>query len=119
MKHIGYICILVGMLSSCSKSKTIFISNKTGSPITLVVESTYSTTRPAFKDSLNGLKIEKKKVFNFGDGKWSKEDKASLENLIKHTKVIKEGSSTIARMPNKTKVSHISFDVEELWLEIK
>ncbi|MGA0557203.1 hypothetical protein ACO2Q8_11165 [Larkinella sp. VNQ87] len=119
MKLIGSISLLVGILSSCGAPKTIYISNKTGSPITLLVDSSYNTSNLAFKDSLNGVKIEKKKVFNFGNGKWTTEDKTSLENLIKHTKVLKEGSFTIIDMPNKTKVSHIRFDVEELWVNIK
>jgi len=120
MKHISTISIIVVMLSSCSSSKTVYISNKTGSPITLLVDNSYHTLYAfAIKDSLNGLKIENKKVFDFGKGKWTKEDKTSLEELIKHTKIIKDGSSTAIDMPNKTNVSHISFNVEELWVNIK
>lgn len=120
MKHISILSLSVIFLASCSASKTIYISNKTGSPITLLVDSSYTTTHIAFiKDSLNGLKIETKKVFDFGKGKWTKDDKNSLEELIKHTKIIKEESSAAIDMPGKTKVSHISFNVEELWLNIK
>jgi len=72
-----------------------------------------------FIDSLNGLRIEKKKVLDFGQGKWTKEDKASLEELIKHTRIVKDGSATAMDMLSKTEVSHIRFNVEELWLNIK
>lgn len=120
MKLLSSILLIIVLLSSCSSSKTIYISNKTGSPITLLVDTSSNTTYSvAFKDSLNGLKIEKKKVFNFGKGKWRKEDKTSLEKLIQHTTLIKNGSRTAVDMPGKTKVSHISFNVEELWVNIK
>lgn len=118
MRHISIISIIVVMLSSCSSSKTVYISNKTGSPITLLVDNSGHPSF-SFRDSLNGLKIENKKVFDFGKGKWTKEDKTSLEELIKQTRIIKDGSSTAIDMPNKTKVSHISFNVEELWVNIK
>lgn len=118
MKLIASFSIVVALISSCSPVKTVYISNKTGSPITLVIDTTYHTSY-TFKDSLNGLRIENKKVINYGKGKWTKEDKASIEKLIKHIKVVKDGSSTAIDMPEKTKVSHISILVEELWLNIK
>lgn len=112
--------ILIVMLASCNVPKTIYVSNKTGGPITLLVDSFYKTSHsPAFKDSINGLKIEKKKVFAFGKGKWTREDKDNLNELLRHTKIIKDGSETAAVMPGKTRVSHISFNVEELWVNIK
>lgn len=118
MKLLG--SIIMVMLASCSVPKTIYVSNKTGSPITLLVDSSYKTSHsPAFKDSINGLKIEKKKVFVFGKGKWTREDKDNLNELLKHTKIIKDGSGTAVDMPGKTRVSHISFNVEELWINIK
>lgn len=120
MKLINSISILVVMLLSCNSSKTVFISNKTGSPITLLVDSSYNSNYPlVFKDSLDGLSIEKKKVLDFGKGKWTKQDKTSLEELLKHTKIIKYGSSTPIDLPDKTSISHISFNVEELWVNIK
>lgn len=120
MKIVGSVIIVVILLASCSWSKTVYISNKTGSPITLLVDRSYSINYPvAFKDSLDGLSIEKKKVFDFGKGKWTKADKAGLVELIKHTKIIKDGSATAIDMPGKTRVSHISFNVEELWVNIK
>jgi hypothetical protein len=120
MKLTGIITIIVLMLTSCSGSKTVYLSNKTGGPITLQVDSSYSIPHVfAFKDSLSGLRIENKKVFDFGKGKWTKEDKAKLEELIKHIKIVKDGSETTLDMPKKTKVSLISFIVEELWVNIK
>lgn len=108
------------MLSSCSASKTIYISNKTGNSITLLVDSTYRNIYPIdFTDSLDGLKIERKKVFDYGKGKWAKNDKSNLEEVLKHIKIIKDSSKTAIDMPKKTKVSHISFNVEELWVNIK
>lgn len=120
MKLIGSIAIATMTLLSCNPPKTVYISNKTNIPIRLLVESSYQNTRPDnFRDSINGLRIEKKKVLNFGTGKWTKEDKTSLEELIKHTKIVKDGSAKVIDMPGKTKVSHISLNVEELWLNIK
>ena len=120
MKLLSAMSIITTLLSSCNPSKTVYISNKTGETITLLVDSSCQGTHPVtFDDSLNGLRIEKKKVLDFGEGKWSKEDKASLEELIKHTKIVKNGTETAVDMPHKTKVSHISFNVEELWVNIK
>ena len=120
MKLISSLSIVVALLSSCSAGKTVYISNKTGSAITLLIDNTYVNTNAiAFTDSLNGLKIEDKKVFDYGKGKWTKDDKNKLEEVLKHTKIIKYGSETAIDMPDKTKVSHISFHVEELWVNIK
>ena len=120
MKLISTVLVVVVVLSSCSARKTVYISNKTGNIITLLVDSAYKNTYSiAFTDSLNGLRIENKKVFDYGKGKWTKNDKSNLEEVLKHTKVIKVGSQTAIDMPDKTKVSHISFNVEELWVNIK
>lgn len=120
MKLINALLIVVVLLSSCSARKMVCISNKTGNAITLLVDSSYSSTYPiAFTDSLNGLRIEKKKVFDYGGGKWTKKDKSHLEEVLKHTKIIKDGSKTTISLPGKTEVSHISFNVEELWINIK
>lgn len=121
MNRISSISSIAAMiLVSCNAPKTVYISNKTDNPITLRVDSSFQNIHSAaFRDSINGLRIEKKKVLNFGQGKWTKEDKTSLEELIRHTKIVKDGSATAIDMPPKTKVSHISFNVEELWLNIK
>ncbi|GAB3758892.1 hypothetical protein [Spirosoma pomorum] len=120
MKRIGFIVTVSSMLLSCSPPKTVYISNKTGSPISLRVDSSYQNNQSVhFIDAINGLRIEKKKVLDFGKGKWTKEDKTSLEELIRHTRIVKDGSATAMDMPSKTKVSHIRFNVEELWLNIK
>ena len=120
MKLISVLLIVAILLSSCSANKTVCITNKTGHTITLLIDSSYINTYPiAFSDSLNGLRIAKKKVFDYGGGKWTKNDKSNLEEVLKHTKVIKDGSHTAIDMPGKTQVSHISFNVEELWVNIK
>ena len=120
MKLISTISIAMVLLSSCSAGKTLYISNKTGHAITLLVDSSYMNAYPiAFTDSLNGLRIEDKKVFDYGKGKWTKNDKRNLEEVLKHTKIIKDNSKTAIDMPANTKVSHISFNVEELWVNIK
>lgn len=120
MKLISSILIASTMLLSCNPPKTVYISNKTESPISLLVDRSYQSAHPVdFKDSLNGLRIEKKKVLDFGKGKWTKEDKKNLEELIRHTRIVKDGSATAIDMPGKTEVSLISFNVEELWLNIK
>lgn len=120
MKRISAVSIIVVLISSCSANKTVYISNKTGTTITLVVDSSYLNTHPIpFTNSLNGLRIEDKKVFDYGKGKWTKDDKISLEEVLKHTKIINDGSETATNIPDKTKVSHISFNVEELWVNIK
>ncbi|MCF2446788.1 hypothetical protein L0657_22720 [Dyadobacter sp. CY345] len=120
MKLISAISIAAMTLLSCNAPKTVYISNKTGSPITLLVDSSYRDTYPfAFKDSLNGLRIVHKKVLDFGKGKWRKEDKTSLEELMKHAKIVKDGSNTAIKIPYKISVSLISFNVEELWVNIK
>ena len=120
MKLISALLIIVVALSACSTGKTVYISNKTGHAITLLVDSSYINTYPiAFSDSLNGLRIENKKVFDYGKGKWTKNDKSNLQQLLNHTWIIKDGSKTATSMPGKTKVTHISFNVEELWVNIK
>lgn len=120
MKLISAVLIVVVLLSSCSARKTIYISNKTGNTITLLVDSSYRATHTiAFTDSLDGLRIAHKKVFDYGKGKWTKDDKSNLEEVLKHTKIINDSSKTPIDMPRKTKVSHIRFDVEELWINIK
>ncbi|WP_041734736.1 hypothetical protein [Dyadobacter fermentans] len=120
MKLISSILIVSIMILSCNPPKTVYISNKTDSPLSLLVDSSYQSAHPVdFKDSINGLRVEKKKVLDFGEGKWTKEDKKSLEELIKHTRIIRDGSTTAVEMPAQTEVSLISFNVEELWLNIK
>jgi hypothetical protein len=120
MKLVSTISIVVALLSSCNAGKTVYISNRTGNTITLLVDSSYINTYPiGFIDSLNGLIIENKKVFYYGKGKWTKDDKSNLKEVLKHTKIIKHGTETAIEMPEKTKVSHISFNVEELWVNIK
>jgi hypothetical protein len=120
MKLISGASIVVVLFSSCSANKTVYISNKTGNTITLLVDSSYTNIYPiAFVDSLNGLRIENKKVFNYGKGKWTNEDKSNLEKVLHHTKIIKHDSGTATDLPVKMKVSHISFNVEELWINIK
>lgn len=118
LKSIG--AMALALLSSCSPPKTVYITNKTGNAITLVVDSTYmkGNSNP-FADSLDQLTINRKKVFNYGKGKWTKADKARLQELLKHTRMIKDGSNTPVSLPGKTNVSLISFNVEELWLNIK
>ncbi|WP_330444520.1 hypothetical protein [Flavobacterium sp. C4GT6] len=113
MKLISAVLIVVVLLSSCSARKTIYISNKTGNPITLLVDSFYRATHTiAFTDSLDGLRIAHKKVFDYGKGKWTKDDKSNLEEVLKNTKVISDSSKTAIDTPHKTKVSHISLNVE-------
>lgn len=120
MKLIRAVSITVVLLSSCSANKTVYISNKTGNTIILLVDSAYMNTHAiAFTDSLNGLRIGDKKVFDYGKGKWTKDDKSNLEEVLKHTKIIKVGSETATALPVKSSVSHISFNVEELWVNIK
>jgi len=120
MKLISAVLIVVVLLSSCNARKTVYISNKTGNTITLHVDSSYRATHAiAFTDSLDGLRIERKKVFDYGKGKWTKDDKSNLEDVLKHTKVINDSSRIAIDMLRKTKVSHIRFDVEELWVNIK
>ncbi|GAA4329366.1 hypothetical protein GCM10023149_34020 [Mucilaginibacter gynuensis] len=119
MKHLTAVFALVVVLSSCNARKTVYITNKTGESITLQVDSAYMHTYPAFTDSLNGVRIERKKVFDYGTDKWTESDKSNLEEVLKHTKIIKDGNKTAVDMPDKTKVSHISFNVEELWVNIK
>jgi hypothetical protein len=120
MKPIISILIAATMLLSCNPPKTVYISNKTDRPISLLVDSSYQSTHPVnFKDSINGLRIEKKKVLDFGKGKWTKEDKKILEELIKHTRIVRDGNAKATDTPIKTEVSLISFNVEELWLNIK
>ncbi|UOE50884.1 hypothetical protein MTO98_07310 [Mucilaginibacter sp. SMC90] len=120
MKLSSALLIVMAMLASCSARKTVCITNKTGHTITLLMDSSYSSTyQIAFADSLNGLRIEKKKVFDYGFGKWTKNDKTNLEEVLRHTRIIKDGSKTAISLPGKTEVSHISFNVEELWVNIK
>ena len=119
MKRIGFIVLVSIILLACNPPKTIFISNKTDSPIRLLVDSSYQTTHSVdFRGAINGLRIEKKKVLNFGKDRWTNQDKINLEELIKHTRIVKDGSATAIDMPSKTEVSHIRFNVEELWLNI-
>lgn len=112
--------LTVVLLTSCTTNKTLFISNRTGNPITLMVDSTFmDSSAKTISDSLNGLKIEDKKVFDYGKGKWTKEDKSKLEEVLKHTKSLSTDANEVIEMSNKTKVSHIRFIVEELWIKIK
>jgi len=112
--------LTVVLLTSCTTNKTLFISNRTGNPITLMVDSTFmDSSTKTISDSLNGLKIEDKKVFDYGKGKWTKEDKSKLEEVLKHTKSLSTDANEVIEMSNKTKVSHIRFIVEELWIKIK
>lgn len=120
MKVIRALTSLVVLLSSCGATKTVYISNKTGDTITLWMDSSYINRYPiSFTDSLNGLRIVDKKVFNYGKGKWTKTDKNTLEEVLHHTKIVKDGTHTPIEIPEKTKVSHIRFNVEELWVTIK
>ncbi|RIV18790.1 hypothetical protein DYU11_27085 [Fibrisoma montanum] len=106
------------MLSACNPNKTVFISNKTGSTITLRIDEDYKGSEVAFTDSLNGLVVKDKKVFDFGKGRWTKDDKAHLEELLRHTKIVREGNAAKAEVSKSINVSLIRFDVEELWVRI-
>lgn len=119
MKCVSFICFTI-LLVSCSVNKTVFVSNKLGKAITLVIDSTY--TQPngiAIKDSLNGRSIEKSLVIDFGKGKWTKTDKVALENIVLHTKVLINNDSTIVPIPFNFKLNLIRLSLEELWLQIK
>ena len=106
------------LLIACSSNKTVFVSNKLNRPITLSVDNTYISTQGiVFKDSLEGKKIEKSLIINFGKGKWSNQDKSDLENLFKNSKITEEATNKV--MDTKIKVRHISLNVEELWVIIK
>lgn len=120
MKVISAVLIVAVTLSSCSTNRTVYISNKTGTAITLVVDSSYINTHPiAFTDSLDGVRITDKKVLDYGKGKWTKDDKSNLQELLTHTRIIKDSSKTAIPMPGKTSVSYIRLGVEELWVTIK
>lgn len=77
MRHLIAVFALIVVLSSCSANKTVYITNKTGKSITLLVDSAYLKTYPAFTDSLNGVRIADKEVFDYGKGKWTKSDKST------------------------------------------
>ncbi|MDR7131822.1 hypothetical protein J2X69_004187 [Algoriphagus sp. 4150] len=89
IKLISTLSIVVVLLSSCSAGKTVYISNKTGNTITLLIDSSYiNTNAVAFTDSLNRLRKEDKKVFDYGKGKWTKDEKSKLEEVFEHSKFI-------------------------------
>jgi hypothetical protein len=96
------------------------MSNRTDKPITLLVDSNFFITSGiAFKDSLNGVRIVKKKLIDFGKGKWADADKSNLENLLRHTTIMTDDSVERPTMPVGTNVQHIRLMVEELWVKIK
>jgi hypothetical protein len=119
MKYISLSFFSV-LFVACSSNKTVFVSNKLNTPITLSADSTYlSSHGVAFKDSLNGKRIESSLVINFGKGKWSKEDKAELENTLRRMKMLSDGNDIHQPLPKDLKMRHISLSVEELWVIIK
>jgi hypothetical protein len=120
MKYISLICFLAIVLVGCNAPKTIIITNKLKTPITLSLDSGTSLINGiTIKDSLDGKRITKSLLLNFGPGKWTNDDKAALESIMKNTKMMMDGSAEKIPLPPTTKVRHISLRVEELWVNIK
>ena len=120
MQTLIYLVSISILFASCSTTKTVFISNRLGKPLTLQIDTSFDAlSQIAFKDSLDGLKIIDKKVIVFGKGKWTKDDKTDLEKLLLNTKVIINEHNHNVLIPFDVKLNHISLNVEELCLQIK
>lgn len=109
---------------SCNPPKTLYLSNKTGKAITLVIDENLTVDKQSeqtkFIDSLNGKFIEPGHiVINFGEGKWNKNDRKNLKAILSKANVIVEGSEERHPLPGDIKVEHISLFVEELLVRFR
>ncbi len=102
---------------SCSSNKTVFITNKLKSDITIKVDSNFKQVNSHdFIAVINGKSMGEKWKLEFGKGKWSKQDKADLEALLAHTQFI--GDNDTALSTSSIDVRYIRLGVEELWVII-
>jgi hypothetical protein len=107
---------------SCSSPRKLYISNKLHNTVTLKVNNDAVESAPgqaAFADSLNGRQIQPGHlILDFGKGKWTKQDRESLEALLDNIQVVKDGQEGSFTLPN-TRVGHIGMFVNELIVRIK
>ncbi len=116
--------VVLSILSavSCIHPRTLYISNKTGEPVTLIVESDSLKKNPSlsvsFRDSINGRHVDPGyTILNFGKGKWEAADKQNLKNVLSETKVIIGSSNKAVALP-QTRIKHYGWFVNELIFKI-
>lgn len=109
-------------LMSCTPPRTLYISNKTGKAVTLIVEA--DSTKKAsyqiasFRDSINARRIDPGHIIlNFGAGKWRTADKEDLKAVLSKTKVLTGSSNGTHPLPH-TKIKHYGWLVNELVFRI-
>ena len=125
LKHINkiYFILITMLIMSCSTPRRLYLSNKTDKTITLQVDNDFvtekGTIQSAFKDALNGKRIEASGhiIINFGAGKWNTAAEKSLKNLLQNISVIKEGNAKNFRLPNDIHIGHGLF-IPELIIKI-
>jgi len=125
LKHIRKTSlIIVAMLSiSCNKPRRLYISNETGKPLTIAIsadlESGKGAMKDKFKDSLNGLRMEKGHItISYGIGKWSKKDKEDLKIILENVTLKVDGDTGVYRLPKDIKIGN-GILIPELIVNIK
>ncbi|SIT25729.1 hypothetical protein SAMN05421788_106369 [Filimonas lacunae] len=103
--------------------KRIYLNNKTGKAITLVVDSDFSanegTRLAAFIHALHNKRMEPGHItIPFGSGKWSKDDETDLNTLLLHMNIVKAGTAGSFRLPANRKVGRGIF-IQELIVTVK
>ena len=112
------------MLSiSCNKPRRLYISNETGKPLTIAIsadlESGKGAMKDKFKDSLNGLRMEKGHItISYGIGKWSKKDKEDLKIILENVTLKVDGDTGVYRLPKDIKIGN-GILIPELIVNIK
>jgi hypothetical protein len=125
LKHIKKtsLSILAMLTISCNTPRRVYISNQTGKTLTIAVSADLQfekgTLKDAFKDSLNGKRIEKGHItISYGTGKWSKKDKEDLKSILENVTLKADGETAVYRLPKDIKIGNGMF-IPELIVNIK
>lgn len=104
-------------LSSCSSEKTVFITNKTGKALFVTVaKNDRPESATNFCRSLDSLEIGKKRKIPFGTGKWSREERNDLEQMLNHAHFHDLKGKELS--PHFS-IRYIRLGVEELWVVLQ
>ena len=120
--NISLLIILPILVMACNRPRRLYLSNKTETAITLIVDSNFETGEgsilSAFKDSLNGKRIAPGHItINFGQGKWDNLDKESLRTLLQNVEVVKEDNAGSFKLPKDFPIGNGIF-IPELIVKI-
>ncbi|UOE51370.1 hypothetical protein MTO98_09795 [Mucilaginibacter sp. SMC90] len=102
--------------------RRLYLSNKTGKAITLIVDSNADVNNgsmeAAFQKALNGKRIDKSPVtISFGKGKWTIADEQALKKMLQNITLMEDDGRTGFKLPKEQIIGH-GILIPELVIEI-